>query len=456
MPRRLRITTLIVGMTLLLVQVDAMVLAIAIPRIAQDFHTNPLYLHLTISLYQLTLAVFIPISGWAADRVGSKRLFVWSCALFLSMSIACALSKDLTSLLLARSVQGASGAFLMAIGRLTVIRMAGSQNLVAAMVWIVTPAAFGFVFGPFLGSLVINFLSWRWIFLINVPVCIAIAVMSSYYFRNLQLKEKVPLDFLGFILLGGFASLLLFTISALPDITRNGFISASLLAASLLCGLAFVGHIRRSPHPLIDLQIFANVGYRLATGVGVLLRMGASSFAFVAPLMLQILLGFDVMTTGVLMGFAAAGGLLSRAVVHPLIKRNGFRRILQIFVVFLGFATLAIGFVWLANWIVIIALVILSGGFFRGLVFTATNTACYADLPVPLVNHGVSFAGLSQQLSNSLAVGVAAAVLHVRQGITGHSVLTGPDFGWLAICTSLFVLVSLPLVWFLPSGMGKR
>lgn len=143
MPHRLRMTTVIVGMTLLLIQLDGTVLGTAIPTIARDLDINPLSLHMTILLYQLTLAIFIPISGWAADRFGSKKLFFAASLLFLSMPVACAFSADLTQLLIARSVQGVAGAFLMPIGRLTVIRIAGSENLVQALIWVVIPASFG-------------------------------------------------------------------------------------------------------------------------------------------------------------------------------------------------------------------------------------------------------------------------------------------------------------------------
>ncbi|MES0868677.1 MFS transporter [Pseudovibrio sp. SCP19] len=456
MPHRLRMTTVIVGMTLLLVQLDATVLGTAIPTIARDLNINPLSLHMTISLYQLTLAVFIPISGWTADRLGSKRLFVAATILFLSMSVACALSTNLTHLLIARSVQGVAGAFLMPIGRLTVIRMAGTKNLVQAMVWVVTPAAFGIAFGPFLGGVIVHYLSWRWIFLINVPVCIAVGAMSSFYFRDYKRKNKVPFDFPGFILLGSAASLLLAGIANLTKVTSEVSIPGSLFTASLLCALVFIWHAKRAAHPVVDLKLFTNVSYRLSTFAAVPLRIGVASFAFVMPLILQIPMGLDSLTTGLLMGAAAVGALLSRTVAHRLIKTFGFRGVLLPCTAALSVLTLAVGFVWLTQSLAAVAVLILLTGFTRSLVFTSANTASYADLTRCLVNQGVSFAGLVQQLSISLAVGFAAAVLHVRQNVTGADMLTGPDFIWLSVCTGLFALLPAVFFWFLPVNLGKN
>ncbi|MGH0003187.1 MFS transporter [Pseudovibrio ascidiaceicola] len=456
MPHRLRMTTVIVGMTLLLVQLDATVLGVAIPTIAHDLKINPLSLHMTISLYQLTLAVFIPISGWAADRFGSKRLFVGAALLFMSMSVACALSSNLTHLLIARAIQGVAGAFLMPIGRLTVIRMAGTKNLVQAMVWVVTPAAFGIAFGPFLGGIIVHYLNWRWIFLINVPVCVVVGAMSSFYFRNYRRKNKVPFDFPGFILLGSTAASLLAGIANLTKITGDAFIPLGLFAASLSFALVFIWHARRARHPVIDLKLFANLSYRVSTYAAVPLRIGVASFAFVMPLILQIPMGLDSLTTGLLMGAAAIGALLSRVAAHRLIKTFGFRGVLLPCTIVLSVLTLAVGFVWLTKSLAAVALLILLTGFTRSLVFTSANTASYADLTRCLVNQGVSFAGLVQQLSISLAVGFAAAVLHVRQNITEEPMLTGPDFIWLSVCTGLFALLPVLFFWFLPVNLSKN
>ncbi len=232
MPHRLRITTIVVGLTLLLVQLDATVLGVAIATIARDLQVEPLALHLTISLYQLTLAVFIPISGWLADRIGSKRLFVNATFMFMIMSIACAITSELTYLFAARAAQGVAGAFLMPVGRLTVIRMAGRRNLVEAMVWVATPAALGIAFGPFLGGVIVHYLSWRWFFLLNLPVRIAVGTLSSFYFCNDKSKSRIPFDFSSFFLLGGAASMLLASLSSFTKFSGSIVLSSVFLSAA--------------------------------------------------------------------------------------------------------------------------------------------------------------------------------------------------------------------------------
>ncbi|GHB18009.1 MFS transporter [Pseudovibrio japonicus] len=449
-------TTVIVGMTLLLIQLDGTVLGTAIPTIARDLEIDPLSLHLTISLYQLTLAIFIPMSGWAADRFGSKRLYITAALLFLTMSLACAFSANLTQLLIARSVQGLAGAFLMPIGRLTVIRMAGSKNLVQAMVWVVIPSAFGTALGPFIGGVIVNYLSWRWIFLINVPVCIAAGMMSSFYFRNYKSKDKIPFDFLGFALLGSTAAFLLSGITNLMRFTNDASVPIGFFGASLLCGLAFTWHSKRALHPLIDLKLFENASYRLASMGQIPLRIGVSSFAFVMPLILQILMGYNTLVTGLLMGAAAVGALLSRIVAYRLIKSLGFRGTLIPFIAVLSTLTLATGFVWLTKSIAAVALLSLLIGFSRSVVFTSSNTVSYTNLTRRLVNPGVSFASLVQQLSIALSVGFAAAVLHIFQSITEEPTLSGPDFIWLSILTGSITLLSVALYWLLPAELGKH
>lgn len=304
--------------------------------------------------------------------------------------------------------------------------------------------------------MIVHYLSWRWIFLINVPVCIAAGVMSSYYFRNYKAKTRVPFDFPGFILLGGTASLLLSGIANLERITSESYIPLGLFSGSLLCALTFLWHARRVTHPLINLNLFRNPSYRLATIATIPLRSGVSAFAFVMPLILQILMGYSSLVTGLLMGAAAVGALLSRTVVHPLIKARGFRGVLVPCTILLAAATLASGFVWLSSSLVVVTLLILLTGFIRSLVFTTSNAASYGDLAKDLVSSGVSFSSLVQQLSISLAVGVAAAVLNIRQTLSHESILTGPDFIWLSVGTGLFTLIAMLLFWFLPAHLGKN
>ncbi len=258
--------------------------------------------------------------------------------------------------------------------------MAGRRNLVEAMVWVATPAALGIAFGSFLGGVIVHYPSWRWIFLLNLPVCIAVAILSNFYFRNYKSKTKAHFDFSGFLLLGGTASTLLAGLSSITKFSGSIILSAGLWGASLLSIFMLIYHARRVKHPEIDLRLFRNASYRISIGAGVPLRLGVASFAFVMPLILQIPMGFDSLTTGMLMGTTAVGALLSRFVAHRLIKTVGFRGVLLPFTLVLCLLTVFMSFIWLPHSLLAVTGLILLIGFSRSLVFTSVNTASYADL----------------------------------------------------------------------------
>lgn len=455
MPRRLRLTTLIVGLTILLVQMDALVLGVAIPTMAKDLEVSPLSLHLAISLYQLSLAIFIPASGWMAERFGSKRVFLTATVSFVLMSFACASAVSLWQLLISRSVQGVAGAFLMPVGRMTALRMAGKVHLVKAMVWVSIPVALGIALAPFVGGMLIYYVSWRWIFVVNVPLGLMVALLSRRYFRNYVAQHTPRFDWIGFVLLGVICICLLSFVGELSQILKQPAYPLLLLALIGLFSVAYIAHAKRSTMPLIPLGVFRPKSFWVTAVAAVPLRLGISSFAFTMPLMLQLLVGLNSLTTGLLMGCSAVGALLSRGFVHPLISHFGLRNLITPCSFMLTLLSFAAGLLLAMPSLPVFVVVIFLVGFTRSLQFTATNTASFAEIKPALLNAAVSFTSLHQQLSIALAVGFAAAVLHLRISFGDTPELTGVDFVLTGSISAACILLSGALFWLLPKELGK-
>ncbi|WP_424361513.1 MFS transporter [Methylocystis parvus] len=407
---------------------DGTVLATALPAMAADLHEDPVALKLALTAYLLSLAVFIPLSGWAADKFGARRVFRAAIGVFTFGSILCGFSHSLATIVASRVIQGLGGAMMVPVGRLVLLRTAPRHELVRAMAWLTIPALIGPLIGPPLGGFLATYFNWRYIFWINVPIGLLGAALTTRFIPNLREESVPPLDVKGAALSGFGLSFIVFGFTILG----RGFAPAPLVA--LIIGLgavalfAYLSHARETKYPIIDLALLRIPTFRAAIYGGFLFRIGLGAVPFLLPLLLQVGFNLSAYESGLLTFVTAAGAMVMKTTAQPILKRFGFRRVLIANALISTAFLLANAFFTQATPHGIIMVVLLVGGFFRSLEFTALNAICYADIPQESMSNATSFAAVGQQLSLSTGVAIGAASLETIRGLHGGGALQAADF----------------------------
>jgi len=430
-----RMIPFIVGCALFMQMLDSTVVATALPAMALALHSTPVRLNVAITSYLLAVAVFVPISGWAADRYGARRVFVAAIALFTLTSIACALSQNVTQLVLARVVQGIAGAMMVPVGRIILLRIVPKQDLLKAMSFLSIPALLGPVIGPPLGGFMVTYMSWHWIFLINIPIGILGIALVMRHVDEIREENTPGLDAWGFVLSSVCLASLVSGFESLGRGQMPVWMQLTLLAVGLLCGLLYVRHSRHAAHPIIDLSLLRIPTFSISTLGGNLCRFAVGGMPFLLAMLLQVGFGLSPFEAGMITFASAAGALLMKFVATPIVVRFGFRRVLTINAVLTGaFIIICATFTpSTPGWLMTVLLLV--GGFFRSLQFTGINTLAYADIPSERMSSASSFAAMAQQLGITLGVGVAAVTLNLSMAIRGgaHLVVGDVIVGFLVI-----------------------
>ncbi|WP_131117799.1 MFS transporter [Lichenihabitans psoromatis] len=428
MPSRL-LTPLIIACALFMENLDSTVLATSLPAIAIDLHEDPIALKLALTSYLLSLAIFIPASGWAADRFGARTIFRGAIVVFTLGSILCGFSSTLPQFIAARIFQGLGGAMMVPVGRLVLLRSVPRNEIVQALAYLTMPALIGPILGPPLGGFITTYSDWRWIFWINVPIGILGVTLATLFIDDVKEAEPPRLDVPGFLLTGFGLSGLMFGMSvagrgSLPPLVTAGLIGSGVI----LLGL-YLRHARRTAYPIIDLALLRVPTFAASLYGGFLFRLGIGALPFLLPLLLQLGFGLSPFQSGCLTFGAAAGAFLMKTTAHPILRRFGFRRVL-IFNAIVSSLFLALYGLFTAStpWWMMFAL-LLGGGFFRSLEFTSINAIAYADIDNAAMSRATSFASVVQQLSLSTGVTVGAAVIEFSRRIHGDSTLRTEDFG---------------------------
>ncbi len=439
------IIPLIVACSLFMESLDSTIIATALPTIAHSLDEDPLKLNLAITCYLLSLSIFIPLSGWMADRFGARAVFRAAIAVFCIGSICCGLSNTLSEFVASRMLQGMGGALMSPVGRFVMLRSVPKSELMRAMIIVTTPAMLGPVFGPPLGGLIVTYFSWRWIFFINVPIALIGIVLVTMFVDNLRDDNVRPLDLPGFLLTGfGLCGLVFgFEVAGRGGLSVTTVIA--MMVAGAICLTLYVWHARRTAFPVIDLDLLKIPTFRIAVTGGTLTRIGIGALPFLLPLMLQLGFGYTPIESGLLTFASAAGAMLMRVTATPIIRAFGYRRTL-VFNAFLTSALLGVNAFWTPTTpVVVIFAVLLFGGFFRSLQFSAVNTLGYSDVPIAMMSRATPFASMAQQLAMSIGVGIGALFLHLTLLMRHDAVLTAGDFMPAFIGVGLLSLVSLPL-----------
>jgi EmrB/QacA subfamily drug resistance transporter len=447
---------LIVGFALFMEMLDSTVISTALPAIAHSMHQNPIRLNLAITAYLLSLAVFIPISGWIADRFGARTVFRTAIIIFTIGSICCGMSHSLGQLVAARILQGLGGAMMVPVGRLIVLKTISKADLVTAMSYLTVPAVLGPVVGPPVGGFIVTYYSWRWIFFINVPIGIIGITLVTLYIPNIREDEVWPLDVLGFLLTGvGLAGLVFGFEMVGRDMLPNSIVAAILIAGAL-CATLYVLHARRTRYPIIDLRLLSISTFNIATVGGGLFRMGIGALPFLMPLLLQLVFGLTPFASGLITFTGAAGALFMKATAPPIIRRFGFRTVLLGNGVICSFIMMSYALFRPTTPYAVIVAALLLGGFFRSLQFTALGTLAYADVPNELMSNASSLASMAQQLFLSLGVASAALLLHLSLGGRNVSTLSTRDFMWPFVITGVLAVIATAMYVPLETHAGEE
>ncbi len=421
---------LVVACALFMENMDSTVIATSLPAIATDLHQDPITLKLAMTSYLLSLAVFIPASGWAADRFGARPIFRGAIVVFVAGSILCGLSGSLPAFVAARVVQGMGGAMMVPVGRLVLLRSVPREELVTALAYLTVPALLGPVLGPPLGGFITTYFHWRWIFWINVPIGVLGVALATLYIADIREAETWPLDVRGFVLSGAGLSCLSFGLTVAGRGAVPPAVTAGLMAGGALLLALYVVHARRALHPIIDLTLLRIPTFRASVMGGFVFRLGIGALPFLLPLMLQIGFGLNPFQSGCLTFAAAAGAMLMKTTAKPILRRFGFRRVLvwnaalsSVFLVIYGLFTPSTPeiLLWTA---------LLGGGFLRSLEFTSINALAYADIDAPAMSRATSFASVAQQLALSTGVAAGAGAIEASQWWHGDAVLATRDFSF--------------------------
>ena len=442
--------TLIVAVALFMETMDSTVIATSLPAIAADLGEDPIALKLALTSYLLSLAVFIPLSGWMADKFGARTVFRAAIVVFTVGSAACGFAQGLADFVLFRVIQGMGGAMMVPVGRLVILRSIPKSELISALAWLTVPALMGPVIGPPLGGFIATFASWRWIFWINIPVGILGVILATRYIENIREDDVPPLDVKGFILSGIGLSGLAFGFTTIGQGLFPTHVVLALLAAGVIGCALYVRHARIAPAPLLDLGLLKVKTFFVSVVGGFVYRIGIGAMPFLLPLFFQLGFGMSAFQSGLLTFVSAIGAIAMKTTAAPIIRRYGFKRVLVVNALISSLFLAVIALFTPATPHAVILGLLLVGGFFKSLQFTSINTIAYADIDNHAMSRATSFASMAassklispsfasvaQQLSLSAGVAIGALVLELeRMGRNSHEVL-------LADFPSAFVLVS--------------
>ena len=412
-----RLAYLAVASALFMEFVDSSALSTALPTLARAFHADPVHLKLALTSYILALAVFVPLSGWAAERFEARRVFLAAMAVFLLGSALCGFSHSLPQLVAARIIQGMGGALMTPVARLIVVGSTPRETLIQAMGWFTMPALVGPIVGPPLAGLVLQVADWPWIFFLNLPIGLVGMVAVLRLVPRIVSPHPGSFDWTGFLLAAGAISGIVVVaetggLGVLPPAAR-----IAMVAGALVCGWTYLGHSKRRSRPILDLSLLRFPTFRVSLMGGTLVRLGVGAGPFLMPLLLQVGLGWSPLQAGSVTFAGGIGVLCARPAAAPLLRRWGFRTVLLVFGLVTAVLTALPGIFFRPETpTLLIMAALLAAGFARSSQFIAANTIAYADVPRGSIAAASTLAFVTQQIGLALGVSFGGMMLHLARG----------------------------------------
>jgi EmrB/QacA subfamily drug resistance transporter len=400
----------VVAAALFMEQLDSTIVNTAVPAMAESLHVTPLSLKAVVTSYILSLAVCIPVSGWMADRFGTRRVFGSAVAVFMFSSILCGLAQNAPMLVAARILQGIGAAMMMPVGRLAIIRTFPKSELLMAMNFVIIPALIGPLLGPTVGGLIVHWLSWRYIFFVNVPVGLVALLLAHRHMPDYRGEGTRPLDIIGLVLFGSGTALISWLLEVFGEHHLDVTSAAVLLLLSLSLLAAYFWHARQTSHPLLRLALFRVRTFRVSVIGGFVTRLGVGGLPFLLPLLYQLGLGLPAWQSGLLMMPSAAAAMGMKFISARVLAHYGYRQVLIVNTVMIGVVVGLFSLVIPATPIMQIVLLSLAFGFFNSLQFTSMNSMAFADIDTPDSSMASTISSSLQQMSMSFGLACGSLI----------------------------------------------
>jgi EmrB/QacA subfamily drug resistance transporter len=436
-----RLVPWLIAVAFFMESLDTTILNTAVPTIAAALHVAPLSMKSVLASYTLSLAVFIPISGWMADRFGTRRVFASAIGIFTAGSFLCGISRNIHVLVACRILQGCGGSMMVPVGRLTIVRTFARSELIRAMSFVAIPALIGPMLGPIVGGLIVGYFHWRLIFFVNIPIglaglCLAYLHVPDYH------EHTDPLDVAGLILFGSGVALLSYVLEVFGEHTLNVRDMLGLLALSIALLAGYGYHATKTAHPMLNLMLFRIRTFRAAVSGSFLTRLGIGGIPFLFPLLYQVGLGFTPIQSGLLMMPQAIAAMSLKVTMPGILARFGYRAVLISNTLIIGLLIVLFATIGQDTPVWMIVVEVFSYGFFTSLQYTSMNTLVYADVSQAQESNASSIASTTQQMA--ISFGVAAASLVTVFFIPDH-VRSNPAQFIQGVHRAFFVLGGMTL-----------
>jgi EmrB/QacA subfamily drug resistance transporter len=446
---RLQWLPFIVAATFFMEYLDTTIIATALPQMARDFHVGPNELSLGMTAYMLTLAVFIPVSGWVADRVGARTVFGAAIVVFTLASVLCGLSGSVFEFTAARVLQGMGGAMMVPVGRLIVVRNTSKDKLMQAISTITWPAIVAPVVGPSIGGFITTYASWHWIFLMNVPFGIAALTAVVAIVPNERGGNRRPLDLPGFVLSGAALTFLLYGTELASHMEANLLVALSFVLGGLVLGVIAYRHALGRTHPLLDFSTLKVPTFSVTVLTGSFTRIGIEAVPYLLPLMFQIGFGLSAFRSGLLLLASALGNLGMKMFTTRIIRRYGFRRVAVTNVTIAALFVFACSLLAPGTPLPWILLALFIYGLARSLQFSTLATLAYADIGEAQKSAASTLWSVAQQMTIGMGIAFGALALRVAAYFRGdeaappqaHFVLA--DFHWAFVMAGVLTLLTV-------------
>lgn len=407
-----KMVLLVVSLALFMEALDTTIINTAIPAMSQSLSVNPIDLKIALVSYLLSLAIFIPISGWIADKYGIKRVFIVALGVFTASSLWCGFAHNLWALVIARTLQGIGGSLSLPLGRLILYQTFERRKVVAISSRVLMVAALGTMLGPVLGGAITHYFSWRWIFWVNIPVGLLVMLMAQRWLVAVPPQAVPPLDKLGFVLFGTSLAGFTFGLSAFSESTLSFSFSLMIVMAAILLLIFYFWHSYGHPRQIVKTELFRFRTFQVSILGSLIARLGFGGVPFLLPILLQIGLGYSVQETGLLLAPIAFGILLVKPLSLTFLRYFGYKKLLTLNTLLVALSLCSFILINFHTSVYLIILLTFLFGFLVSLQYSAMNSLAYAEIPHQQLSAATSITSTLQQLAQSFGVAVSALLIH--------------------------------------------